>query len=382
LLAFLRTSGLYPHCGRGHLNLYQAFLERSLSLVRTGGRAGLIVPWGLASDSGATALRGALIDRHGLDTIVGLDNTQGLFSIHRGLRFMVVVARVGEPVRVTRARFGVSRIDELRALPGRDDPDETAYPVRLTPEVIDRIGGVERRFPDVRRPGDLALGMRLKQRFPSIGSRLGWRARFGRELNATDDRALFGPRGLPVLEGKHVTPFVVDMARTSRRISRAAAERALGADRFGSPRLAYRDVSAAGNRLSLIAAVVPADVVTTHTLFCLRQPNLPLEHQHFLCALFNSYVLNAIVRLLMGQHVTTRLVEDLPAPPWTGSSEQREIAAAAGRLSRSRGRPQDEAGTQAAVARLYGLTRGELADLVEGFPLIPEADRRAAVEGL
>lgn len=382
LMAFLRTSGLYANCGQGHLNLYQAFLERSLSLVRTGGRAGLIVPWGLASDSGTAALRASLLDRHGLDTIVGLDNGHGLFPIHRGLRFMVVVARVGEAARAIRGRFGVSRVDELLGLPGRDDPEHTAFPVRLTPEVIDQVGGVERRFPDARRPGDLALAVRLKQRFPSLGRRDGWQTRFGRELNATDDRALFGPRGLPVLEGKHVAPFVVDTVSTSRRISQAAAERALGPDRFGSPRLAYRDVSAAGNRLSLIAAVMPAGVVTTHTLFCLRQPVLPVEQQHLLCALFNSYVLNAIVRLLMGQHVTTTLVEDLPAPTWTGAPEQRAIAAAAERLSRGQGLPGDEAHLQAAVARLYGLTREELADLVEGFPLIPEADRRAAVEGL
>jgi hypothetical protein len=74
-------------------------------------------------------------------------------------------------------------------------------------------------------------------------------------------------------------------------------------------------------------------VLTTHTLFCLRAP-LPLEQQHFLCGLFNSATLNAVVRLLMGGHVTTALVESLPVPRWEATSEQRRIAALGGRLTR------------------------------------------------
>jgi hypothetical protein len=95
IVKFVRESGLFPLCQRGHLNLYQPFVERSLSLVRPGGRVGLIVPWGFAVDDGASALRSALVDAGALDTIVGFDNARGLFPIHRGLRFAVMVAAPG-----------------------------------------------------------------------------------------------------------------------------------------------------------------------------------------------------------------------------------------------------------------------------------------------
>ena len=36
--------------------------------------------------------------------------------------------------------------------------------------------------------------------------------------------------------------------------------------------LAYREVAAATNRLTLIAAILPADTITTHTVFCLKEP--------------------------------------------------------------------------------------------------------------
>jgi hypothetical protein len=140
------------------------------------------------------------------------------------------------------------------------------------------------------------------------------------------------------------------------------------------------------NRISLIAAIVPAGVVTTHTLFCLRT-TVTIERAHYLCACFNSYVLNAVVRLLMGGHVTTSLVEDLPLPPWTGSALERRIARLGRRLSeRSSGHSRDwprlEAAMQAAVARRFGIGVDEFERLLEGFPLVPAADRLRAIESL
>ena len=51
----VRESGLYRGGSEGHLNRYQLFVARALSLARSGGRVGLIVPWGLAGDSGQRA---------------------------------------------------------------------------------------------------------------------------------------------------------------------------------------------------------------------------------------------------------------------------------------------------------------------------------------
>ncbi len=379
VVSFVRHSGVYRHCTSGHLNLYQPFLERVLSLTRSNGRVGLVMPWGLASDDGSAELRRELI-RQGLHTIVGLDNGKGLFPIHRGLRFLVLVVRKGGSPCTTRACFGIQTAAELEDLPGRDEePARSAYPVRLSPDRLAMIGGSRARLPDARCPGDLALADRLAREFPPLGSDRGWKASFGRELNATEDRALFSDRGLPVVEGKHIAPFRVDTSRAAHRIDRQRALAALGADRIDRPRLAYRDVSGFANRLSLIAAIVPAGVVTTHTLFCLR-PAIDLGRQHLLCALLNSWVLNALVRMFMGQHVTTALVEDLPVPAWSGDGADCRLARLAERLSRAGCPDRVEAELQARVARRYGIGPEELEDLASGFPLIDPAQRALAVE--
>jgi hypothetical protein len=384
LVGFVRESGLYPSCDRGHVNLYQPFLERALTLTRTGGRVGVILPWGLAADEGAAALRSTLIDRTSIDAIVGLDNAEALFPIHRGLRFLVVVTSPGQPTREIRARFGVRSAAELTALPDRDAAAaEGASPwsMRITPRQIRLVGGSARRIPDLRRAHDLGLLERLAGGHPPLGDARGWGARFGRELNATEDREHFGRRGIPVIEGKHLQPFKVDVRSVERRIERTRAARLLPDGRHDRARLAYRDVSGFGNRLALIAAIVPAAVVTTHTLFCLRTP-LSIGQQHFLCAVFNSYVLNAVARMLMGGHLTTGLVEGLPVPVWHDTAVERRIARLARRLAEGAVDPVLGARLQAAVARLYGLDQDAFARVLEGFPLVPDDERQLALASL
>jgi hypothetical protein len=142
LVRFIREAGLYPACDRGHVNLYQPFLERALALTRHGGRVGLILPSGLATDDGAAALRAKLLDHACTDTLVGIDNARGIFPIHRGLRFLVVCATTGHPTSEIRARFGVRTSAELDALPDALEPAAAAeaFPIRLSRGLIDIVG--------------------------------------------------------------------------------------------------------------------------------------------------------------------------------------------------------------------------------------------------
>ena len=137
-------------------------------------------------------------------------------------------------------------------------------------------------------------------------------------------------------------------------------------------------MAAAGNRLTLIAAIIPANVLTTHTIFCLREP-LDEERQWFLCGVFNSYVVNYLVRLRVTTHVTTATVERLPIPRRDdGPRAFREIAAFARRLAHHAD-PMAFARLQALVAALYQLSAAEFGHVLGTFPLIPREERDAAM---
>ena len=119
--------------------------------------------------------------------------------------------------------------------------------------------------------------------------------------------------------------------------------------------------------------------MSTHTLFCLRN-RLPLAAQYFLCGLFNSLVVNYLVRMRVTTHVTTATVERLPIPPpGVAPSAEREIAALARLLSR-RHDLAAWAQLQARVAQLYQLTPAEFAHVLGTFPLIAIEDRNAAYD--
>jgi hypothetical protein len=379
LTGFARHSGVYLLQSRGHANLYQLFLERALSLVRRGGRVGMVLPSGFATDHGCAALRRHLFDRASVDTLISIENRERLFPIHRGLKFLLLSATAAGETTAIRLRSGIRNVETLDRLPDiAVDADSIVVPRVL----IERFTGRQLAIPDVRSAADVDIVARIASTVPPLGAAEGWDLHFGRELNASDDRKHFceGGHGLPVVEGKHVQPFVVDLTAVRQRIARGIAVRLLtAAETFGRARLAYRDVAASTNKLTLIAAVVPVDTVTTHTLFCLKEP-VGEELQQYLCGIFNSYVANYLVRLRVSTHVTTSIIESLAVPvASTGSQEFHEVAGLAATLARS---PNDGAAAprlQGAVARLYGLSEAEFRHVLSTFPLISSTVRDDAL---
>jgi hypothetical protein len=293
---------------------------------------------------------------------------------------VLVTATAGRPTQTIECRLGESDPAVLERM-GIDGDSHAAQPsLRVTPALLNRLSGEDLTLPNLQSPQDLAIAERAAALYPPLGDESGWSVRFGRELNATEDRHVFSTtgRGLPVIEGKHVEPFRVVTARARFRISPEDADRLLGT-RHHRTRLAYRDVAGATNRLTLIAALLPPGCVSTHTVFCLRTP-LPLRMQTFLCGLFNSFVVNYLVRLRVTTHVTTTIVGRLPVPRFDDAPRAaRQIVALARLVCRG---PNQSAFAllNARVAHLYQLTSPEFEHVVGTFPLVPEDDRAAALK--
>jgi hypothetical protein len=375
LTAFVRESGIYRVDSRSHVNRYQLFVERALQLTRRGGRIGFILPAGTVSDGGCAPLRRHLFDHAGVDSVVGFDNRHQIFPIHRSVRFVVMTATSGERTGDVRCRFGVDNPDDLDR-----SADDGAFSV--TRAFIARLSGEDDlAIPELRRAADLRILEQISARIPTLDSTAGWNVAFGRELNATDDRDLFAPfdrdgRGRPVLEGKQIEPFKVSLEGCRHQLREGVRVRVPR-----KPRLAYRDIASATNRVTLIAAVVPADAVTTHTLFCLRTP-LPLDTQHVLCALLNSFVANYLIRFRVNTHVTVALVSRLRVPPVDRDSPtHRRLSTLAETLMHSPAAAEHQpeyAELQGLVGRLYGLSASEFEHVLSTFPLVPEAVRSEA----
>lgn len=378
IVRFARDSGLYTAQGRGHANQFQLFVERALHLTRPGGRIGLLVPSGLLADEGTDALRRALVLANGLESITVYDNRRGLFPIHRSMRFAALTIRRHGRTEAIRCRFGVA---DLPAGARRDGPDT----VMLTPGLLERLSGPGLAIPDLPTNADVRLVERLSVAHPRLSDPAGWHATFGRELNATDDRDCFRqgaprPGDLPVIEGRHLSPFQVDLARVTRHADAARVRQRVGSRAaLDRPRLAYRDVASATNRTTLIAAILPAGVVSVHTVFCLHAP-MPPRDQRVLCALLNSFVANYLVRRRVTMHVTAGILAALPVPvpardrDWFG-----RLDAAAAALLTGRSAPDAAAHAHALAAEAYGLDETELRRVLATFPLVSCGERDAVL---
>jgi hypothetical protein len=370
---FVRQSGIYRVETRSHVNLYQLFLERALQLVRPGGRIGFVLPSGLMSDAGAGPLRRYLFDRADVDEVTGFDNRLAIFPVHRSVRFVLLTCTSGRETSAIRCRFGLTSADQLEG--------DARAPLVLSLRLLERLSGDDDLgVPELATEMDLAIVEAVSNSTPRLAAKEGWNVAFGRELNASDDRNLFVPiteasSGRPVIVGKQIDPFRVDVGRSRVEVRSSAATDLRVARRA---RLAYRDVASATNRLTLIAAIVPARPVTTHTLFCLRTP-LPLSSQRVLCALLNSYVANYLIRLRVNTHVTVSLVSRLPVPTvpaghplFTRLAECSEAISIGSRPAEE----MDEYGEiQAVAARLYRLSATQFEHVLGTFPLVPREVR-------
>ena len=376
---FVRGSGIYRLQGDGHVNLYQLFVERALALLRPNGRLGLILPSGFAIDHGCASLRRALFERTHVDTLHGFENRDGLFPIHRGLKFLLTTSTTAARTTTVPARFGLRRAETLDELP---DTGIDPLSVPVSRALLEKMSGAQLVVPELRSRADLDIVSAVAFTAPALADPDGWQITFGRELNATDDKRHFvsGGAGLPVIDGKHIQPFAADWSQSSVRLPLRIADRLTGArEARHRPRLAYRDVASSTNRLTLIAAIVPAGVLTTHTLFCSREA-MDDDVLRFLCGMFNSFVANYLVRLQVSTHVTAALMARLPVPrPPRASAAFRTVVTCADALRSGASGFAHHAPLQATAARLYGVTREQLVHVLGTFPLVAVEERRAVL---
>ncbi len=390
-MRFVRASGHYHNCGTGQINCYQLFVERALDAIRPGGRVGLILPGGIQLDSGSAHLRRRLFDSCAVDTWLAFDNRRAIFPIHRSTRFVLLSATQGGTTSTLPLRCGLTDASDLSKRPD-DGRDEDANAVlRLPLTFLRQWDGGHLTVPAITTPLDLAVAHRALQH-PVLADARGWNVRFGRELNATDDRACFAPwtagtpvdtgdaagdPWLPVVDGRHLRPFGVAIDEVKRAIRASSAHARLGGPaRTAHARVCYRDVASATNRLTLLAAVLAPGVTATHTVFTSRR-SFPAMDTWVLVALLNSLVANFLVRLQMTTHVTAALMARLPVPrPASSTDEARTLAALARRLSRVSSideAPGAYARLNVLAARAYGLGREEYAHVVRSFPLLGAA---------
>jgi hypothetical protein len=189
---FLRLSNRFPLTGRGDINTYAVFAETDRTLTGPRGRAGAIVPTGIATDATTQFFFKELVKHKSLTALFDFENATPLFSdVHRSFKFCVL-SLTGSEIPEATARFGFFLHD-----PAELADSEKTFP--LTPEEIALLNPNTGTCPVFRSRRDAEITLGVYRRVPVLVNetkRTGgnpWGISFMTMFHMSNDSHLFRP---------------------------------------------------------------------------------------------------------------------------------------------------------------------------------------------
>jgi hypothetical protein len=361
-LAYVRTEPAgYPLTGRGDVNTYMLFAELARQLVSPTGRAGLLVPSGIATDATTKHFFNDLMESKTLTALFDFENRKLVFpDVDSRFKFSVLLMNGAEvPPETARFVFFAQEIEDLR---------KRNRQISLTARDLKLLNPNTRTCPIFRTRRDAELTKRIYRQIPILidykrekGGNP-WEIRFVRmfdqtndaerfitaEALATDGFALKGnhwTKGsniyLPLYEAKMIQAF--DHRAAGVRIEagnwmrqgqtedtnlvehqnpefvaqpRYWVEESAIVPAFSEREwsIAYKDVTSATNQRTMISAFIPrAAVVNSAPLIF---SDAAINRQACLLANLNSLAYDFVARQKVGGlHLNFFIVEQLPTLP-------------------------------------------------------------------
>jgi len=400
-------------------NLYKIFLEKYFFLAKKGGIVGVVLPANIYTDLGTKGLRQLLFDESEIISLYSFENRKAIFEeIHRQYKFVTLLFKKGGKTSKFKSAFYIRDIERLPYL----DAEAMEYDIDL----VRRASPDSLTILECKNQQDVNIINKALQ-FPLLSEPSDWKIRFQREFNSTDDHDLMNTagRGAPVYEGKMMHQFThqystprywIDTEKGIEILKNMQIKRMkkqLKKEKKDDPkilsnvkidfdfyRLIWRHITNATNQRTLIATVVPPKVFLIETVPYLR-PNFfdgekfiqAVDNKTilFLCGLFNSFVVDFIIRQRVSTHATASHVIELPIPRLNENDKYfQEIVERAAKLicttpefdnlkkkiNISNGvtdlkeREILIAQINAYATKIYNLTREELEYILNSFPIV------------
>lgn len=189
---YIRNSERYPLTGQGDINTYSIFSEVFKNHIARNGRAGFIVPTGIATDNTNKDYFGELVAHNRLVSLYDFENQKKFFpSVHQSYKFCLLTVS-GANLRVKpKAKFGFFLKDVL-------DLDNELRVFGLTKEDFLNINPNTKTCPIFRTSVDAALTAKIYSRVPVlINEETGqnpWGIKFSTMFHMSGDSHLFRTR--------------------------------------------------------------------------------------------------------------------------------------------------------------------------------------------
>ena len=394
---------------RVDINLYKLFVEKSFQLLKLNGICGMVLPSGIYSDLGTKSLRQLIFEKSSILEICGFINKKGIFEdIHKQFKFCTLLFKKGHVAKEFLAKFRAIDISELKNF------RETGFVFDLN--LIKMSSPDSLTIIECKNQEDQKILKKIYQ-FPLIKNHK-WNFKASREFHMTDDSHLFhtGNIGLPLYEGK-----MIDMFNDNFKLPRYWVDKKQGFEKLQKKemnkikkftkknkitpqihpheyRLVWRTITNSIDKRTLIATILPPNVFLGHslnylnpTIFNQNEYEHPISYDEtvFLCGLFNSFVVDFVLRHKIATNLTIFQILELPIPRFDKNNilhkkvlknsvmlicktddycKLRKETGISDIADESQYIPL-EAQINACVAKIYGLTRQELEFILQIFTI-------------
>lgn len=273
------------------------------------------MPSAFHANEGTTGIRRLYLEQTRLQWCLSFENRRRIFDIDSRFKFDLIVARRPGPTSALRCGFYLDAIEDAV------DPSRI---MRYTREFLEISGGASQTPLELRGKVDL----RVAEAFFAQPDRLrGWCAdrgiRFGNDLHMTADAGMFQKAsggGLVLHEGKTFHQYT-DRWETLPRYRVARADLRPGRARAAQYyRLVFRDIARSNDERTMIAFMAPPDVVFGHTATVEKAPWARANADALvLCALFNAFAFDWLVRQKAATHLSLYILDALPVPRFSAA---------------------------------------------------------------
>lgn len=389
----------YPILKSTEPDMYMAFLLKTLSLIKMGGKLCMILPAGLIRSKGTTALREHLVDVSGNIDYTLMNNKPRYFSIDTRFKFLLL--------NLTGNSFD-EKLDIESLFYGDcvDDNIIKSEPIIFNIQELREIRP-DLTIPEVKNNVEKNLYNRIYNKgidLNKIHPESKWSFTLNREIDMTNARKYFEKNNevnlIPVIEGRMIQPFHFGAKKYISGVGRSAVwnnvlSKNISYSQFyvGEPnisnktlnlinrkRAGYCDIAGQTNERAMMTTVIPPGVVCGNKVPTVLFSNDPEDKMIYLwVAITNSFVYDWLLRRIISTTANYFLVLSVPMPDIDPDSEvANEIIEKSKFLCENSIKDSSDldlfakyrANIDLMVAKSYGLDFEDLKIILGDFPLL------------
>ena len=380
----------------GDLDLYKIFTERAHQLLKDGGMCGFVIPSGIYTDLGAKGLRTMLFEHSQVQSLFSFENrSHAIFpDVHASYKFVLLAFEKGGKTKSFPCAFFLHSHDDLAK--------SLQSPTIIDVEFIKKSSPTSWGVLEIKTPEDYKIVKKMLA-FPSLGEKIEktWNIEMQSGFHMTNDSHLFQAGKLvcvPMLEGKNIEQFTHKWKEAPvprYKILEKDIKTNLKPDKIyhNGYWMAYRLIASSTNYRTFISTIVPPGYVCGHSIAIVKIPNL--KHLSFLVGVTNSFVVDYFLRQKVSANVTMFNFLETPVPRLSSGKEFDEIVRKVAQLVCTTNEFSElkkvsgvnyaltsenditlaRAQLDVMVAKIYGISKDELAFILEKFPIVDKKQK-------